>query len=208
MPVNPLLVVRKDRPTLNDYMVIGLSMEQTNDFLTSFIKPRNSKPFRDFFDNLLMDEQRLIDRRKRLEESMGKQNKKKVPVVDVNGRYHAPCDGYQWSDGISTKSFLGGEYLPVDDFTNENNYYRLSKETVQEIRDIPYSIVKEMVEIGLSQEKSVIQIKRHEQNTAHLNKWGKKVITCEVVTSKWHFEHFAKFISYHTMPFLVRRFKK
>jgi hypothetical protein len=152
---------------------------------------------------LLNEEQRLITRRKRIEENMNNQNNK-PPVIDVNGRYHAPCDGYQWSDGFSKKNFLGGEYLPVDDFTNENNYYKLSKEIITNILDIPYSIVKEMVELGLSLEGNIIKITRHNQNRAHYSKNNIKVITCEIFTSKWHFEYFSKFIEHYIQPLYKR----
>jgi hypothetical protein len=165
-------------------------MKTLNDFL-----------FSKFFQNMIDAEQRLINRRKRIEESMNMQNKK-PPVIDVNGRYHAPYDGYQWSDGNSQKKFLGGEYLPVDDFTDENHYYKLSKIIVNETLDIPYPIVKEMVDLGLSKEKSIIYIKRHNQNKAHYNERRIKVITCDIITSKWHFDYLLEFIEYYIRPLL------
>jgi hypothetical protein len=155
--------------------------------------------FKDFYANLQNYEQNLIARRKRIEENMNKQNSK-PPTIDVNGRYHAPYDGYQWSDGYSNKSFLGGEYLPVDDFTEENNYYKLSKIPVTEALDIPYPIVSEMVNMGLSQEGNTIHIKRHNNNQAHFNQRKIKVVTCEIITSKWHFDYFSNFIEHYEQP--------
>jgi hypothetical protein len=152
--------------------------------------------FKKFYENLLDDEERLAARRKRIEESMSAQNKK-PPVIDANGRYHAPYDGYQWSGGFSRKSFLGGEYLPVDDFAGENNYYKLSKETAAEILDIPCPIAREMVEMNLSREGGVIHIKRHNQNQAHYNKNKIKVITCEASASKWCLKYFSEFIKHY-----------
>lgn len=34
------------------------------------------------------------------------------PTIDVNGRYHAPCDNYLW---INDETYLGGEFLPNDE---------------------------------------------------------------------------------------------
>jgi hypothetical protein len=34
------------------------------------------------------------------------------PVIDCNGRYHAPCDNYIW---INDEVYMGGNYLPDDD---------------------------------------------------------------------------------------------
>jgi hypothetical protein len=162
----------------------------------------NYPSFGKFYEKLLTDEQRLIDRRKRMEDSMSSQNTK-PPTIDANGRYHAPCDGYQWTDGFSEKSFLGGEYLPVDNFTDENNYYKLSKIPLTKVLDIPYPVAKEMVEKGLSKEGGIIYVKRC--NYAHLNKDKVKVITCEITTTEWHYGYLSKFIESYISPLLKRQ---
>lgn len=41
------------------------------------------------------------------------------PTVDVNGRYHAPIDGYVW---IDNNIYLGGQYLPFDEENNAQTY--------------------------------------------------------------------------------------
>ncbi|MDR0599695.1 MAG: hypothetical protein LBG84_06415 [Treponema sp.] len=171
------------------------------------MKTSNGFLFNDFFKKMIDVEQRLINRRKRIEENMNMQNKKQ-PVIDVNGRYHAPYDGYQWNDGNLKKNFLGGEYLPVDDFTEENRYYKLSKIIINETLDIPYPIVKEMVDMGLSQKESIVYIKRHNQDKAHYNERRIKVITCEIITSKWHFDYLLGFIEYYIRPLLKSNLRK
>ena len=124
---------------------------------------------------------------------MNKQNNK-PPVIDVNGRYHAPCDGYHWTDGNLAKKFLGGEYLPIDDFTEENNYYKLSKIIVTKIIDIPSIIIKDMIKWGFSEEGKILYIKRYNNNQEHNNENSINVVTCEVITTQWHFIHFCQFI--------------
>ena len=156
----------------------------------------NTSSFQNFYSDLLDYEQRLILRRKRIEESMNKQNKK-PPTIDIHGRYHAPFDGYQWTDGILTKKFCAGEYLPVDDFSEENNYYKLSKIYCTKIMDIQYHVVKEIVSALLSDEKNVILIKRYNKNKAHINSEGQRVVTCETTMTKWHLEHFKKFLQHY-----------
>lgn len=42
------------------------------------------------------------------------------PVLDVNGRFHAPVDGYSWIDG---EIYSGGSYLPFEDLGFSDEYY-------------------------------------------------------------------------------------
>jgi hypothetical protein len=153
----------------------------------------NTSLFELFYNDLLTIEKRLISRRKRIEENMSKQNNK-LPVIDVYGRYHAPCDGYQWTDGNTQKKFLGGEYLPVDDFTEENNYYKLSKIHITEIIDIPSTIIKDMINLGFTEVDKIFCIKRYNNDQEHINGNNIKVVTCEIKTTQWHFNHFCQFI--------------
>lgn len=40
------------------------------------------------------------------------ENEDVKPTIDINGRYHAPCDNYLW---INEQIYMGGNYLPDDD---------------------------------------------------------------------------------------------
>ncbi|WGH49528.1 hypothetical protein [Alishewanella phage vB_AspM_Slickus01] len=45
-----------------------------------------------------------------LNEAAAKANNDLYPTIDVNGRSHAPCDGYEWDGEV----YNGGEYLSFD----------------------------------------------------------------------------------------------
>jgi hypothetical protein len=163
------------------------------------------KSFSQFITDVEVEENRLISRRKRIESQMNELNNK-PPVIDHNGRYHSPFDGYRWIDEFTEteKKFLGGEYLPVDNFTTENKYHKEVTEKVTEKKDIPADICREMVALGYNEPGKKYRISRFEKNHIHKGTDNVEIVTCLIETDLWHFNKLEDYL-YETRPILRRK---
>jgi hypothetical protein len=161
------------------------------------------KLFSQFISDMEVEENHLISRRKRIESKMNELNNK-PPVIDHNGRYHSPFDGYIWVDEFNEKEkkFLGGEYLPVENFSTENKYHKEVTEKINRKYDIPYVVCKEMVELGYNKLGKQYCISRFKGNQTHKGIDKVEIVTCLIETDLWHYK---KLIDYLIDTRLVLR---
>lgn len=83
----------------------------------------------------------------RIEKAAAEQNNGLAPTIDRDGRAHAPCDGYFFSDGEIEGTYGAGEYLPTEHVDDDHLFAGGNGAARDYSKKIPSTRVKANMEV-------------------------------------------------------------